>query len=178
MSALNIATKYAQSLFDVVPKEDRQKTLKELQQLTTVFTKEVIGFFSSPHNTPENKKAAVNAAIEGKVSGSTYNFILTLVENDRLAFWSHIIPAYEKLVLSATGTTKGTLWAASEVTPEFIKKVEDQATKAIGQTVELKFEKKPDLIAGFKVQVGGWTLDDSAAAHLRILKDELMKRGL
>ena len=71
MSALNLATKYAQSLFDVVPKEDRQKTLKELQQLTTVFTPDVIGFFSSPHNTPENKKAAVNAAIEGNVSGST-----------------------------------------------------------------------------------------------------------
>lgn len=178
MSALNLANKYAQSLFDVVGKEDRQKTLKELQQLSAVFTPEVISFFSSPHNVLENKKAAVNAAIEGKTSGPTYNFILTLVENDRLVFWSKIVPAFEKLVLSSTGTTKGTLWAASEVSPEFIKKVEDQATKAIGQKVELKFEKKPSLIAGFKVQVGGWTLDDSAAAHLRILKDDLMKRGL
>lgn len=178
MSALNLATKYAQSLFDVVPKENRQATLKEMQQLTTVFTPDVINFFSSPHNAVENKKSAVNAAIEGKVSAHTHNFILTLVENDRLAFWSRIVPAFEKLVLSATGTTKGTLWAATEVSPEFIKKVEDQASKAIGHKVELKFEKKSDLIAGFKVQVGGWTMDDSAAAHLRILKDELMKRGL
>ena len=178
MSALNLATKYAQSLFDVVGKEDRQNTLKEMQQLSTVFTPDVLTFFTSPYNLPENKKSAINAALEGKTSATTYNFIVTLVENDRLGFWTRIVTAYEKLVLASSGTTKGTLWAASEVGPEFIKKVEDQATKAIGQKVELKFEKKPDLIAGFKVQVGGWTLDDSAAAHLRILKNELMKRGL
>ena len=62
MSALNLATKYAQSLFDVVGSEDRQKTLKEMQQLTTVFTPDVISFFTSPHNLPENKKSALIAA--------------------------------------------------------------------------------------------------------------------
>ena len=102
MSALNLATKYAQSLFDVVGSEDRQKTLNEMQQLTTVFTPDVISFFTSPHNLPENKKSAINAALEGKTSATTYNFVATLVENDRLAFWSRIVAAYEKLVLASS----------------------------------------------------------------------------
>lgn len=178
MSALNLISKYAQSLFDVTDQATRAKVLSELQQLTSVFSDDVVGFFSSPNNTIENKKTVVNAAIEGKASVETFNFIHTLIANDRLAFFQRIVQEYEKIVLASEGSTKGTLWAATEVGADFIKRVEDQAAKAVGRKVELKFEKSPELLAGFKVQVGGWTLDDSAAAHLRILKDELMKKGL
>ena len=82
------------------------------------------------------------------------------------------------LVQASAGITKGKLFSAVEVSPEFLKQVEAQASKALNKQVELVFEKDSSLIAGYKVQVGGWTLDDSAEAHLRILKDELMKKGL
>ncbi len=178
MSALNLASKYAQALFETAQPELRTKIIAELKQLVPLFDKSIVEFFQSPHNTIETKKSVLNMALEGKTSPEVFNFMHTLVLNERLAVLDKIAAEFEKLGMTSLGATRGTLWAATEVGPEFIKKVEEQATKAIGRKVELKFERRPELVAGFKVQVGGWTLDDSAAAHLRILKDDLMKRGL
>lgn len=179
MSANSVVVKYAKSLFDVTYQKGLAGDVgQQLNELTKVFTKDVVAFFESPFNSAENKITVVKNALEGKVSAEAFNFILTLVQNDRVALFEGIAKEFSSLVQASAGITKGKLYSAQEVSAEFLKNVEATVSKSLGKKVELSFEKNPHLVAGFKVEVGGWTMDDSAQAHLKILKDNLLKRGL
>lgn len=179
MSANNVVKKYAKSLFDVTYEKGLAGEVgQQLNEVTKAFTSEVVAFFQSPFNGAEQKSIAAKAALEGKVAAETFNFILTLVQNERVALLKDIAKEFSTLVQASAGITKGKLFAAQEVSAEFLKQVETTASKALGKKVELVFEKNPNLVAGFKVEVAGWTMDDSAQAHLKILKDDLIKRGL
>lgn len=179
MSANNVVKKYAKSLFDVTyEKGVAGEVGQQLNELTKIFSNEVVSFFTSPFNTAENKLSVAKTALEGKVATETFNFVLTLVQNERVALLKDITKDFSSLVQASAGITKGKLFAAQDVSAEFLKQAEATASKALGKKVELTFEKNPSLVAGFKVEVAGWTMDDSAQAHLKTLKDDLIKRGL
>lgn len=174
-----VIDKYAKAFFDVTyEKGIAGECAAQISEISKAFTSDIVGFFKNPFNSTENKLSVAKSAIEGKCSVETYNFICTLVEKNRISALQEISKEVAAMVLSAAGITKGKLFSAIEVSPEFLKQVEAAASTALNKKVELSFEKDATLIAGYKVQVGGWTLDDSAEAHLRILKDELMKKGL
>lgn len=174
-----VVDKYSKSFFDVTYKNGiAGDCAKELCEISKAFTPEVIAFFKNPFNSMDNKLAAAKSAIEGKCSVETFNFVCVLVEKNRVGAMLEISKELTALVLAAAGIIKGKLFSAIEVSSEFLKQAEDQASKVLNKKVELSFEKDPTLIAGYKIQVGGWTLDDSVEAHLQILKDELMKKGL
>ena len=179
MSSNNVVTKYAKSLFDVTYASGTAGDVgQQLNEIQKAFTADVVAFFQSPFNTAENKLAVAKAALEGKASVEAFNFVLTLVQNERVSLLKEIAKEFSSLVQASAGITKGKLFSAQEVSAEFLKSVEATASKALGKKVELTFEKNPSLVAGFKVEVAGWTMDDSAQAHLKILKEDLIKRGL
>lgn len=179
MSANNVVKKYAKSLFDVTYQKGSAGDVgQQLNEISKAFTADVVAFFQSPFNSAENKLVVAKSALEGKAALETFNFILILVQNERVALLKDIAKEFSALVQASAGITKGKLYAAQDASGEFIKQVEATASKALGKKVELVFEKSAELIAGFKVEVAGWTMNDSAQAHLKILKDDLMKRGL
>jgi F-type H+-transporting ATPase subunit delta len=179
MSQDTIVKKYSKALFDVTyEKGSAGEGAKQLAEIAKAITSDVRTFFQNPFNTLESKLAVAKSATEGKCSVEIFNFICMLVENNRMGLISEMAREFSALVQSSAGIVKGKLLSAAEVSPEFLREVEAAASKALGKKVELALEKDPKLIAGYKVQVAGWTLDDSAAAHLRILKDDLLKKGL
>lgn len=179
MSYNNISSKYAKSLFDVTYQNGKSgETAQQLLEISKAFSEEIIMFFKNPFNSQTDKLKVVNSTFEGKVSAELINFINLLVEKNRIGLVEEIAKEYSGLVQNAAGITKGKIYSAVNLTEGYIKQVEEMASKALNKKIELVFEKDESLIAGYKLQVGGWTLDDSANTHLKILKDELMKRGL
>jgi len=179
-SAANpVVQKYAKALFDVTyDKGTSGEGAQQLTEISKAFSSDVLSFFGNPFNSLENKVSIVRSTFEGKAIPEVFNFLCLLAENNRMGLLSDIARDYSAQVQLAAGITKGKLFSAVEISQEFLKQVEAQASKTLGKKVELVFEKDPSLVAGYKVQVGGWTMDDSADAHLRILKDELLKKGL
>lgn len=178
MSANNVVIKYARALFDVTYEKGLAGDVgQQLNEVSKAFSPDVVTFFQSPFNDVEQKQTVAKTALEGKVSAETFNFVVTLVQNERVALLKEITKEFSSLVQASAGITKGKLYSAQEVSTEFLKEVEAKASKALGKKVELVFEKNPALVAGFKVEVAGWTLDGSAQAHLKNLKDDLIKRG-
>ena len=174
-----VVDKYAKAFFEVTyDKGIAGECAAQISEISKAFTEDVVAFFKNPFNSLENKLAVAKSAMEGRCAAETFHFICTLVEKNRITALAEISKEVTAMVQSAAGITKGKLFSAVEVSPEFLKQVEAQASAALNKKVELSFEKDTALIAGYKVQVAGWTLDDSAEAHLRILKDELMKKGL
>lgn len=180
MSAEIIVRKYSQALFDAAEIEKKTEVIaSELNQLVKVFsTAQALEFFNSPFNSNDTKVMVAKSSLEGKCSPETFNFIVTVVDKNRLSFLSLINDSFQTLVRSKGGETEGTLYVANEITGAFKAQVENKLTQSLNKKVKLSVKKDQSLLSGFKVVVGGWTMDDSAQFHLNKIKEDILKRGI
>lgn len=179
MKLNSVVSKYSKALFDVTYKNGKSGEIaQEISQLTQCFKKEETSFFSNPFISQSDKLTALKSSLEGRVSVETMNFMSLLAEKNRIGLLSDIAQNYSTLVQEAAGITKGKIYAPIQLDPSYISQVESAVSKTLNKKITLVFEKDENLIAGYKVQVGSWTIDDSAQIHLKIIKDELTKRGL
>lgn len=180
MSANLIVQKYSQSLFEATEENKKTETVAvELNQVVELFVQsETQSFFNSPFNTNDNKIMVAKSALEGKCSPELFNFMITLVKNDRVAFVAPINEAYQTLVRAKTGETEGVLYSASDISDQFKSQVEVKLSQTLNKKVKLTVQKDTSLLSGYKVTVGGWTLDDSAQFHLNKIKENISKRGI
>lgn len=179
MKSNAVATKYAKALFDVTYANGKSgEVATQLLEISKAFDKKTLTFFENPFNPNGDKLSVINNTFEGKTSAEIVNFMRLLVEKDRMGLVGEISREYSTLVQFAAGITKGKIFSATQLEPSYIQEVEAAVSKTLNRKVELSYEKDESLIAGHKVQVGGWTLDDSINTHLKTLKEDLMKRGL
>lgn len=179
MSTNIVAQKYAQAVYEETYKNGKTGQVgQELIAVAKIMTSDIVQFFQNPFNAESDKLTTINQAFEGKVSSETHNILKLLVNKGRMNIIGDLSEELNTLIRNSTGQTRGKLLSPTEPTKEFISQVETELSKILNKKIELDFEKDESLIAGFKVQVGGWTIDDSASAHLNKIKDDLMKRGL
>lgn len=179
MSASVASTKYAKALFDVTYQNGKSgETAKQLIEISKAFDSAAVHFFENPFNSITDKMSVLNNSLEGKCNPEVMNFLKVLIDNGRLSLLSEITKEYTIKTQESAGITKGKIFSAINLSEDFIKQVENISSDVMGKKIELAFEKDESLIAGYKLQVGGWTLDDSAQTHLKNLKEDLMKRGL
>ncbi len=180
MSADILVQKYSQALFAATEENNKTELVaKELEQVTKIFSQQNSKvFFESPFNSTDTKTMVAKSALEGKCSPETFNFIITVVEKERISFLELINEAFQALLRAKGGETEGVLYIANEATEGFRAEVEARLSKTLNKKVKLKIEKDPSLISGYKVTVGGWTMDDSAQFHLNKIKEDISKRGI
>lgn len=180
MSADALVQKYSRALFEATEASKNTEIIAgELDQLTAIFSSDESRiFFDSPFNSTDTKIMVAKSALEGKCSAETFNFMVTLVEKERVSFLSLINEALQSLVRAKSGETEGVLYVASEATEGFRAQVEAGLSKSLNKKVRLTVEKDPQLLSGYKVTVGGWTMDDSAQYHLNKIKEDISKRGI
>lgn len=179
MKSNTVATKYAKALFDVTYQNGKSgEVATQLLEISKAFDKNMLAFFENPVNVNQDKISVIKNALEGKASLEILNFMALLIENNRVGLISEISREYSIQVQAAAGITKGKMFSAIKLEPTYVQEVEAAVSKSLGRKVELSFEKDDSLIAGYKVQVGGWTFDGSINSQLKTLKEELMKRGL
>ena len=180
MSADIIVEKYANSLFEVAAATgSATKWAAELESVALAFgDKAITDFFRSPFNSADNKMSTAKSSLEGKVSAEVFNFVATLVQNERMHLIAEINQSFKTKTSQIGGLAEGTLFVVTEPSSEFKSGLEAKISTILNKKVKLKTEIDSSLISGFKVQVDGWSLDDSAAYHLKKLTENISKRGL
>ena len=180
MSADILTQRYSQALFQTAEaNKNTEQIAGEFSKIVEIFNQaDILSFFSSPFNSGDNKAMVAKSALEGKCSPEIFNFINTLVQNERMAFLGHIEQAFQALVRAKGGETEGVLCVATEASENFKSQVEAKLSQSLNKKVKLSVQKDPALLSGFKVVVGGWTMDDSAQYHLNKIKEESSKRGI
>ena len=180
MSADLLTQRYSQALFQTAEaNKTTEQIAAELLQVSAIFSQaDVVAFFGSPFNSSDNKAMVAKSALEGKCSPEVFNFMITIVQNERVAFVSHINEAFQTLVRAKTGETDGILYVAADVSEGFKAQVEAKLSQSLNKKVKLSVQKDSSLLSGYKVAVGGWVMDDSAQYHLNKLKEETSKRGI
>lgn len=180
MSADIIVDKYTNAMFETsAAAGTTAKVSAELSTVAKAFAdKGAVEFFQNPFNSKDNKMMVAKSTLEGKVSAEIFNFMITLVQNERVHLIAKISDLFNEKVSQMGGEAEGILFAAQEPSAEFKAKLEAKVSDVLKKKIHLKVQTDKSLISGFKVQVGGWTLDDSAQNHLKKLTEDLSKRGL
>src|SRR3989344_2454461 len=97
------------------------------------------------------------AITEGKVSAEVFNFVATLVQNERLHLVVDINNTFKLKASQVGGEAEGTLFVVTEPGAEFKAALEAKVSGILKKQVRLKTQTDKSLISGFKVQVEGWT---------------------
>lgn len=173
-----VAQKYSQAFFDAIPSESRNQYAQELAVVAKLFSDDSAkAFFKNPFNSLDNKLMVAKSSLEGRCSPEIFNFLVALVQKDRVSLVAEVAAQFQKQVSSSVGEIEGELIYASLPSESFIKEVEQKISHALNKKVRLIAKKDESLLAGYRVSVGGWTIDDSFQFHIKKLKENILKRG-
>ncbi len=180
MSAEIIIEKYATAFFEAASASGSvAAAVNELESVARSFgDNKSVEFFKSPFNSEDQKLSVAKSSLEGKVSAETFNFIATLVKNERIHLISEINLLFKMKASQVGGQAEGTLFVVDQPSATFKETLEKKVSTILKKEVRLKVQTDKSLISGFKVQVEGWTLDDSALHHLKKLTENISTRGL
>jgi F-type H+-transporting ATPase subunit delta len=175
-----VAKRYAKALYELAKANNSlEKVFSEIRTLKEVFEsdKAIGGFINSPMIPPDQKIAAIQAALSSRVSPEVTNTLSLLAEKGRLEIFSEFVDAFEIFSDEGHGVTRGTVRSASLLSPDARKKIEETVTMVTKKKVILNFTEDKSLLGGMVAQVGGWTFDDSLKTHLTRLSEELNRRS-
>lgn len=154
-----IARRYAEALFAVVPENQLTVILKEFNQLLVVLAEpEIKRVFTHPR-TPAYRKSELIRLI--KLSKPLEHFILLTVEKSREPFLTQIRNEYEGLVLEAQGTAKAEVITAVPLKAETARELQERLEKRSGKRVILQETVDPNIGGGLVVKMQGEIIDGS-----------------
>jgi F-type H+-transporting ATPase subunit delta len=175
-----VAARYAKALFLLAKDSGNQEeTYSQLQYLAEAIEidPEIMSFLTSPLVPKENKEKVFKEGLNGKFSGETKSFLLLLAKKGRVQLIPDIVKAFQAIIDSENGVTRGTVRSASPMTEQERRKIEETVSKYTAKRVILTFKEDKSLIGGLVAEVGSYTFDDSLTSHLTRLNEELNRRA-
>ena len=166
---------YARSLFAVARERDKLDVIREqLGQVADAFDadRELQIFFFSPYFSTEEKKDALDRAIEG-AEPIFKNFLETLVERHRMPAIFRIRTRYEELWDEANQVLPVEVTSAVKLDESTVRSIGDRIGERTGNEVELTSVVDPEILGGIVLRVGNFVLDASIRNRLNQLRKQV-----
>ncbi len=180
MRSSALARRYAKAIFELaVDNRSQDKVFGDLRELARVFSedKAVQQFLVSPMVTSDQRLELLQKALDNKgAAKEVVDLVSLLARNDRLGIFGEIVHAFEAEADNANNVARGTVRSATALGQDDRKRVEDQVERVLKKKVILSYKVDPTVIGGLVAQVGSYTFDDSIAAHLVRMNEELKRR--
>ena len=132
-------------------------------------------FIESPKISRENKKAALHAALSGKVAEPVLNLLKLLIDRGRQFLVEDISDTYGELEDVAAGRVKATITSATEIPAEQRDALVASIKSKTGREVVATEVVDAGLLAGLTIQVGDLVVDGSLRSHLRRVRHEVLQ---
>jgi F-type H+-transporting ATPase subunit delta len=178
------AQPYAKALFDVIKADfpDRQQTvITELDSVASAL--ETVPEFQqvmvTPTVDPETKTAILDEVLDSlEITEPVRRFVHVVQRNYRLQHMRDIATAYRALVDRELGRTRARIEVAAAYDEADRRRIAEAMSAVIGATVVADFVHNPDLLAGFKVQVGSKVFDGSLVGQVdRLSRQSAIEQG-
>ena len=174
----SIAKRYASALVKSIKNEQEYRGIKEELE---AFLKLLIASteFKAGMETllfSKNQKREVLESIKKKIKfkEKTFNFLRSLVDENRMSVLDIIIRLMEELWFEKKGVEKLKVFSAVALSEKLEKKLKKNLEKSFDKKIIIDKEIDPSLIAGIKIQRGLIFYDFSIEGNLRKLKDALL----
>jgi F-type H+-transporting ATPase subunit delta len=132
--------------------------------------------FADPALTLEQKKSIMKELI-AKTSSSELvgNFLLLLVDKNRVAFLGQIVQTYEKLADEFSGVIRPVIRTAFPLDDSQVASIQGALEKKTGKKVIPQVSVDQSLLGGVVTQIGDIAYDSSVKTQLKRIQDTLQK---
>lgn len=169
---------YGDALFQLVKEEQESNLTVVLDQLKSI--KEIfdanpdfIKLIKTPTITLDEKHKLISEAFYGKVCEYVYNFLLVLVDNNRLEYFGRIYSHYLFLHNDFKNIADITVITTVPLSEELREKVRAKMSSLTGKTINMREEIDKELIGGILINYGNTQIDGSVKSRLEALKADI-----
>jgi len=171
------AEEYAAALYDSLKTStEKAETLSFLRAVSTSLDN-VPAFYeglkSQSLNDNEIRSIFKSLTDATGCSDLIKNFFNLLVDNKRVAILSEVGDSFQKQLDKENNIVRGVVKSAHTVSTEKRTELEDKLTKKLDQKVILTFEEDKSVLAGVRVELDSYTLDDTMETHLKKIKENV-----
>jgi len=174
-----IAKRYAKALVQLGSENDLIDGFrKELADVNNLFmtNADVGAAFANPAFTAEQKKQIMQELVARfGCSELVGNFLMLLVDKNRVAFLSQIVATYEILADEQSGTIRPLIKTAFPLDDNQVSKIQDALEKKSGKKVVAEVSVDKSLLGGVVIQIGDIAFDSSVKTQLKRIQDILQK---
>jgi F-type H+-transporting ATPase subunit delta len=127
-------------------------------------------FLENPFATADAKKAVLKQIFGGQVQPFMENFLMLLVDRQRIGFLGGICKQYQALLRQLKGVVLAEVSATVELSDAQKAQIKQQVKAMTGANeVEIQTTINPDLIGGVVIKAGSQVIDASLKGQLRQL---------
>ena len=132
--------------------------------------------FANPAFTLEQKKEIMKDLVAKlKCSELVGNFLLLLVDKNRVAFLDQIVHTYETLADEQSGIIRPVIKTAFALDDSQVAAIQSALEKKSGKKVIPQVTVDPSLLGGVVTQIGDTVFDSSVKTQLKRIQDILQK---
>ncbi|MCI8701900.1 MAG: F0F1 ATP synthase subunit delta [Turicibacter sp.] len=172
-----IASTYAHALFDVAGDDKVLEDIKQDFGVICSLMKEQPQFMeilTLPKLSKDDKKNLIKNVFSKDASQILVNFLMVLIDKDRISLLNEIMVAYNQLVNQHLGILEGTVYSAVDLSKEQLTRLTYTFTKKLNKKIKLNVVIDPTLLGGYKVSLGDVVYDNSIKLQLKNLKNNLL----
>ena len=166
-----VALPYAKALMDVAQAHQVTDQIgSEVGDLLVLLenSDELKTFLANPVLDTEAKKAVLRQISEGQVIPFLLNFLMILVDRNRVMFLEDVLSQYQVLLRALNRTVLADVTAAVELSEAQHSQIQERVKQLTGaSSVDLAVTIDPSLLGGVIVKVGSQVIDASLRTQLR-----------
>jgi len=175
-----IARNYAETLLELARRNGGQRTVEEFGGAMELLAESVADprvreFLSTPRIAPEQRKAALRGALQGRVPDLFLRFVMVVVDKRRQALLADVAREYGALVDELTGRVRVDVSISHAPDARLEEQITAALTRRLGKTVLPTFRVDPELLGGMVARVGDEILDGSVRSYAAGLRRRLME---
>lgn len=165
-----LARRYALALYQSAVDAKEEKSVAEELSAASHALSSMMGTFSHPRVSLEDKKGRLRDVLDGKFSKRTLRFLELLIEKKRFSLLPHMAVDLGKIYDEGRGVVHASVRAASDLDDGERRTLTERLAGFIGKTVVLDLRVDETLLGGAVVRVGDWTIDGSLKGKLKNLR--------
>ncbi len=175
-----LARRYAKALVEnlMEHKEDFEEALDQLKKVLDVLkaNPKLYRYLSQPVVPRKDRLEMGRLLVEDLgLSPRIKNFILILVEKERVPLLETVIEEFRKLADEALGQVRGRVRTARPLSSEDIEALSKSFQELVGKKVVLEVEEDPSIIGGVVTLLGGVVFDGSIRGNLEQIREKLIE---
>ena len=170
-----LAERYAKALVDIAFENNSIEEFKrELAGIEAYLAKydNLMRLLRNPSVSIKDKKDIVNGLFEGKTRQDILNFLMVLLDNERIGLMPAIINEFNALADKRRNILNITVYSAFPLDKPELEKIKEKYKNLYkASDVKIREEIDRDLMGGVKIEIGGKIVDASVKSRLKGLEE-------
>jgi F-type H+-transporting ATPase subunit delta len=171
-----VARKYAHALFlSTKEKNLIDEAYRQFGDLKVFLAQDssLLNFLNAPHILEEDKKSVVRDVFSGRLEPLFIEFLLVLIEKNRIAYLPQVIDVFNHLVEEEKGIERVKVVTATQLDDSQKKRLAEKLAQKTGLQIILEERVDPSILGGMIVMMNNEIVDGSVRHGLQLLSEQL-----